>query len=84
MEKIITFIFHKIWFVIFYAFSIIFPYIIVVYLKFFIVMCGSKKGGMGQEVKPYPKVRKEAEIRKRYNQVPHLTQDTTRENNKIQ
>ena len=30
------------------------------------------------------KVRKEAEIRKRYNQVPHLTQDTTGESNKIQ
>ena len=28
------------------------------------------------------KVRKEAEIRKRYNQVPHLAQDTTWESNK--
>ena len=28
------------------------------------------------------KVRKTAKIRKRYNQVPHLTQDTTKESNK--
>ena len=73
--------FHKICFVILYAFIVIFPYIIFVYFKLFIVMCGSKRGD-GQEVKSHPKVRKEAKIRKRYNQVPHLTQDTTRESNK--
>ena len=30
----------------------------------------------------YIKIRKETNIRKRYNQVPHLTQDTTWESNK--
>ena len=32
----------------------------------------------------YNKVGKEAKIRNRYNQVPHLTQDTVRENDKTQ
>ena len=30
----------------------------------------------------YRKVRKKAHVRNRYNQVPHLTQDTTLESNK--
>ena len=35
-------------------------------------------------IRHFIKVRKTAKIRKRYNQVPHLTQDTTWESNKIQ
>ena len=31
----------------------------------------------------FNKVRKTAKIRNQYNQVPHLTQDTTRESDKI-
>ena len=33
---------------------------------------------------PYSKVRKVAKIRNRYNQVPHMTQDTTWESDKTQ